>query len=41
MSGSSFFGVFTRVETGHMIIGSAGKGRSSSRGSGSSESQRS
>jgi hypothetical protein len=31
-SASSFFGVFPRVETGHIIIGSAGNGFRSSRG---------
>jgi hypothetical protein len=34
-SGSSFAGEFTRVEIGHMVMGSAGYGTSRSRGSGS------
>ena len=33
--GSSLSGLFTRVEMGHIIIGSAGKGTNRSRGSGS------
>ena len=41
MEGSSFSGLFTRVDIGHMRIGSAGNGRIRSRGSGSSPSQRS
>jgi hypothetical protein len=40
VDGSSFSGLLTRVEIGHMRIGSAGKGRIKSRGSGSSPSQR-
>jgi hypothetical protein len=39
IDGSSFSG-FTRVEIGHIRIGSAGNGRRRSRGSGSSLSQR-
>jgi hypothetical protein len=38
--GSSFSGLLTRVEIGHMRIGSAGNGRIRSPGSGSSPSQR-
>jgi hypothetical protein len=34
--GSSFSGLLTRVEIGHIRSGSAGKGRIKSRGSGSS-----
>ena len=37
---SSFSGLLTRVEIGHIRIGSAGNGRIRSRGSGSSLSQR-
>jgi len=37
---SSFSGLFTRVEMGHIRIGSAGNGRSRSCGSGWSLSQR-
>ena len=37
---SSFSGLLTRVEIGHVRIGSAGNGRIRSRGSGSSPSQR-
>jgi hypothetical protein len=40
IEGSSFSGLFTRVEIGHIRIGSDGKGRIKSRGSGSSLSQR-
>jgi hypothetical protein len=40
MEGSSFSGLLTRVEIGHIRIKSAGKGRIRSRGSGSSPSQR-
>jgi hypothetical protein len=40
MDGSSFSGLLTRAEIGHMRSGSAGKGRIKSRGSGSSPSQR-
>jgi hypothetical protein len=40
MEGLSFSGLSTRVEIGHIRIGSAGKGRIKSRGSGSSLSQR-
>jgi hypothetical protein len=40
-SESSFFGVFTRVDTGHIVISSDGNGFSRSRGSGSGPSQRS
>ena len=39
---SSFSGLFTRVEIGHIVMGSDGKGTRRSRGSGSrGESQRS
>ena len=42
IAGSSLSGLFTRVEIGHIIISSAGKGTSRSRGSGSTvDSQRS
>ena len=42
IAASSFSGLFTRVEIGHIVIGSAGKGTSKSRGSGSrGDSQRS
>ena len=40
IDGSSFSGLFTRVEIGHIRIGSAGNGTIKSRGSGSSLSQR-
>jgi len=40
IDGSSFSGLLTRVEIGHIRIGSAGNGRIKSRGSGSSLSQR-
>jgi ABC-type uncharacterized transport system substrate-binding protein len=40
IEGSSFSGLFTRVEMGHIRINSAGNGRIRSRGSGSSLSQR-
>jgi hypothetical protein len=40
-SASSFLGVFTRVETGHMVMSSGGKGWSMSRGSASGPSHRS
>jgi hypothetical protein len=40
IEGSSFSGLLTRVEIGHIRIRSAGKGRIRSRGSGSSPSQR-
>jgi hypothetical protein len=42
MDESSFSGLFTFVESGHIVMGSEGKGTSKSRGSGSrGESQRS
>ena len=37
MDGSSFSGLFTFVEIGHIVMGSEGKGTSRSRGSGSAE----
>jgi len=40
IDGSSFSGLLTRVEIGHIRISSAGKGRIRSRASGSSLSQR-
>ena len=40
IEGSSFSGLLTRVEIGHIRMGSAGNGRIKSRGSGSSLSQR-
>jgi hypothetical protein len=40
IEGLSFSGLLTRVETGHIRIGSAGNGRIKSPGSGSSPSQR-
>jgi|SRR6516162_5739646 len=40
IDGSSFSGLLTRVEIGHIRIKSAGNGRIKSRGSGSSPSQR-
>jgi hypothetical protein len=40
MDGSSFSGLFTRVEIGQMRMSSAGNGRIKSRGSASSPSQR-
>ena len=40
IEGSSFSGLLTRVQIGHIRIGSAGNGSTKSRGSGSSLSQR-
>src|SRR5580700_10969506 len=40
IEGSSFSGLFTRVDVGHIRIGSDGNGRIKSRGLGSSLSQR-
>ena len=40
MEGSSFSGLLTRVEIGHIRVGSAGNGLIRSLGSGSSLSQR-
>jgi len=40
IEGLSFSGLLTRVEIGHIRIGSAGNGRIKSPGSGSSPSQR-
>jgi hypothetical protein len=40
IAASSFSGLLTRVEIGHIRIGAAGNGRIRSRGSGSSLSQR-
>ncbi len=40
IDGSSFSGLLTRVEIGHIRMGSAGNGRIKSEGSGSSLNQR-
>ena len=41
IDGSSFSGLFTRAEIGHIVIRSAGNGRSNSHGSGPRPSYRS